>query len=578
MQKLSLNKGSELGKVFSVDTKKILVKVNSEECLNSLKINDIIVFNGNNNDEMLVGITTKVSKKISNSNEDAEEENQDEIEMVENFCSIALVGTFYDKLGTTQTNVFRRAINTYPEINSIAFKATDPSISIIMNAVGSSSKGDKNLKIGEFSINKNVPAILNGNKFFQRHACIVGSTGSGKSWTIASILEKINLLDYSNTILFDLHGEYNELTYAKHIKISAETGGLKMPLWFFNYEEIHSLFIESSEGTSANQRAVVIDYILTQKKEYLNSNLKELDENIITADTPLPFSVNNLTTYLNQKNIEEIDTGEFFKTGDRKGQPRTKQGPHNGKLTNLVNRLQSKIDDKKYAFVFDESATISHEYLNIFAKTILEFSHSNNIKVIDLSEVPSDILPIIIGTLTRLIYDIQFWMTPESTQVRHPLVFICDEAHKYMPNNSSKLKSVEKKSLDIFEKIAKEGRKYGVGLLVVSQRPSELNTTIFSQCNNIISLKISNDRDKSAVSNMLTDSLSGLIDILPNLDKGECIVVGDSIMVPSKIILDKPKEKPKSSTIEFWDKWEKNENTVFNIDQSITNMINQTRN
>lgn len=572
--KLSDYMCKEIGAVINVDTRKVIVKVSSEDSLNCLKINDLIIFKGNNNDEMLIGIITKVSKKYHDISE--EDDNKDDKEYSENYCSIALVGTFYDKLGASKSSIFKRVVNTYPEINSEAYQASDESVSIIMNALGDSGESDKKLNIGSFAINRNVPAILNGNKFFQRHACIVGSTGSGKSWTTAGMLEKINQLEFSNTILFDLHGEYNELSYAKHIKICSEDGGLKMPLWFFNYEEIHSLFIESSEGSSANQRAVVIDYILNAKKKYLSTNMAGLDKNIVTADIPIPFSVSKLYKFLNDKNVEEIETGEKYKSGDKQGQPKTRQGNYYGKLTNLINRLQSKIDDKKYAFVFDEQGTGNHEYLNRFADSIMGFNEKN-IKVIDLSEIPSDILPIIIGTLTRLIYDIQFWMTPKKDQVRHPLVFICDEAHKYMPNDSSKLKAVEKKSLEIFEKIAKEGRKYGIGLLVVSQRPSELNTTIFSQCNNILSLKITNDRDKNAVSNMLTDSLSGLTDMLPNLDKGECIVVGDSIMLPSKIILDIPEEEPKSSTIEFWDKWQDKNKTVFDIESSIENLIKQNR-
>lgn len=446
-----------------------------------------------------------------------------------------------------------------------------------MNALVNEQKFDQKLDIGKFANNKEVPAILDGNKFFQRHACIIGSTGSGKSWTVASILEKINRLKYSNAIVFDLHGEYNELSYAKHIKISADNEGLKIPLWFFNYEEIHSLFIESSEGTSANQRAVVVDYLLKSKKEYLNKSLSNVSEDIVTADTQIPFSAIELNKYLNFKNTEEIDTGDTYKTGDKKGMVKKKQGANYDKLTNLITRLQSKIDDKKYAFVFDESGTNSHEYLNTFAHMVLDNCDSN-IKIIDLSEIPADILPIIIGIVTRMIYDIQFWMTPQKDEVRHPLVFVCDEAHIYMPNDSSKLKAVEKKSLDIFEKIAKEGRKYGVGLLIVSQRLSDLNSTIISQCNNIISLKITNDRDKSTVNNMLPDSMSGIVEMLPNLDKGECIVVGDAIMLLSKIILDKPAEKPKSATIDFWDKWDKNEHTVFDIDTAIENMIKQSRN
>ena len=234
------------------------------------------------------------------------------------------------------------------------------------------------------------------------------------------------------------------------------------------------------------------------------------------------------------------------------------------------------MDDKKYGFVFNEEDTMQADYLNQFAARIMG-NDKYRIKVIDLSEVPSDMLAIIIGIVTRIIYDIQFWMTPAKDEVRHPLVLVCDEAHIYMSNDMSKMKAVEKKSLEIFAKIAKEGRKYGIGLLIVSQRPAELNTTIMSQCNNIVSLKVTNDRDKSAVAAMLTDSLVGIVEMLPNLDVGECVVVGDAIMLPSKIILDKPKEKPKSATIDFWDRWYDGKQTVFDIAAATLNLIKQSR-
>ncbi|EUJ20559.1 ATP-binding protein [Listeria aquatica] len=407
--------------------------------------------------------------------------------------------------------------------------------------------------------------------FFQRHAAIVGSTGSGKSYTTARILEKINELNYSNVIVFDLHGEYNELSYAKQIKIGGGCNQLKMPLWFFKYEEIHSLFIESASGTSSNQRAVVVEHILEKKKEYIKENLANLfNKNVVTADTPIPFSAINLLNYLKGKDVEMIE-GETAK-----GRPTSKQGHHYGKLTNLISRLQTKVDDKKYHFVFNEEDTLDFKYLNKFISTILNFK-DERIKIIDVSEVPADILPIIIGVITRIIYDIQFWTTPDKEENRHPVLFVCDEAHIYMPHNTINLPSVTIKSLNVFERIAKEGRKYGVGLLMVSQRPSELNTTIVSQCNNLISLRISNDRDKTAVASLLTDSMVGLIENLPNLEIGQCMVIGDAIMLPSKIILDEPWEKPKSATIPFWDKWSTKENSKFDIDEALNNMIKQYR-
>lgn len=572
-QDIKANLREEIGKVQSVDTKKVIVNVQKEELLNELKINDVAILSGNNADEKLIGIVTKVSKKrIDLDNIELDEDTL--FEYSYNFCSITLVGTFYSKISPTEKNVFKRAVNTYPEINSLVFKANSNALSIIMNSLVSKQNSEENLKIGKYASNQFVEAILDGNKFFQRHAAIVGSTGSGKSFTVANILEKADRLEYSNIIVFDLHGEYNELSYAKQIKIGDTEGSLQIPLWFFNYEEIHSLFIESSEGTASNQRAVVIKHILDKKKKYI-SGIDNFSSDIITVDTPIPFSSKSLKEYLEKENIKEEKTGEIYQRGSKEGQEKTKKGQYYGKLTNLITRLQTKMDDKKYGFVFNEQNTQNYKYLNKFISEIM--GGDKRIKVIDLSEIPSDMLSIIIGIVTRLIYDVQFWMTPKKDETRHPLAFICDEAHLYMPRDTSKLKVVEKKSLEIFEKISKEGRKYGVSLVVVSQRPAELNTTIISQCNNIISLKITNDRDKAAVATMLTDSLVGLVETLPNLDVGECIAVGDAIKLPTKIILDRPKEEPKSSTIDFWDRWFDGKKTVFDIEKAIVNMIKQSR-
>lgn len=566
-----------IGKVINVDTKKIAIEVSEEETLNRLKINDMTIMSGNNADEKLIGIITKVTKKRIDFDEN-EDEQEEEWNCSANICNVTLVGSFYIKLGIKKRNIFKRSINTYPEINSEVFLAEGEALSIIMNSLDDTdSPATEKLMIGKYASNREVQAILDGNKFFQRHACIVGSTGSGKSYTVANILEKTEKLPYANIIVYDLHGEYTQLSYAEQIKISDEKGGLHIPLWFFNYEEIHSLFIESSEGTSTNQRAAVVDYILKSKKEYIEKNMKELSSDVVTADTPIPFSAHRLKEYLEKEDIREDETGDFYKSGDNKGQPKTKKGQYNGKLTNLIMRLQTKMDDKKYGFVFNEDETQNESYLNEFTRKIMGVDSSKKVKVIDLSEVPTDMLTIVIGIVTRLVYDVQFWMSPENNQTRHPLAFVCDEAHIYMSNDMSSMRLAEKKSLEIFEKISKEGRKYGIALLIVSQRPAELNTTIISQCNNIISLKITNDRDKRAVASMLTDSWVGLVDSLPNLDVGECVVVGDAIKLPVKILLDKPNEEPLSSTIEFWDRWSDKQDTIFDIDGAIINMIRQSR-
>ncbi len=274
-----------IGIVENVDTKKIHVCVENEAVLNTLKINDIVILAGSHADEKLIGILTKVTKKKI----EYDESEEDEIINSNNYCVINIVGSFYNKYGAGKENRFKRVINTYPEINSKVYRADEMAMKLIMNAVSGNVEAGKNLKLGYFASNKDVDAILDGNRFFQRHACIVGSTGSGKSYTVANILEKAAQLPYANMIVFDLHGEYNQLSYADQIKICDEPGGLNIPLWFFNYEEIHSLFIESSEGTSTNQRAAVINYILQNKKAYIKEKMSGISEEVVTADTQFLF-------------------------------------------------------------------------------------------------------------------------------------------------------------------------------------------------------------------------------------------------------------------------------------------------
>ena len=205
-----------IGMVENVDTRKVVVGVENEGVLNTLKINDIVVLGGSNSDEKLIGILTKVTKKKV---EFDETEQTEDLLYSNNCCVVNLVGSFYNKYGAGSENKFKRAINTYPEINSKVYQANEAAMQMIMNAVRGKAAESKSLEIGHFASNKDVAAILDDNRFFQRHACIVGSTGSGKSYTVASVLEKANQLPYANMVVFDLHGEYNELSYADQIKI-----------------------------------------------------------------------------------------------------------------------------------------------------------------------------------------------------------------------------------------------------------------------------------------------------------------------------------------------------------------------
>ncbi len=230
--------------------------------------------------------------------------------------------------------------------------------------------------------------------------------------------------------------------------------------------------------------------------------------NAFTLDSPIPFDIRNVISKLTRLNVEMVPGA---KGGER-------PLPFYGDFSRLLIRLASKIDDKRYGFLFQAPASENnYDSMANMAKRLMDYSESGGqIKVIDFSEVPADILPIIVGLAARIIYQVQFWTDRNK---RKPMVFVCDEAHLYLPKKEGK-NPVELRAIENFEKIAKEGRKYGVALLVISQRPSDVSTTILSQCNNVIALRLTNSDDQLTVKKLMPESLEGLMDTLPSLDIG----------------------------------------------------------
>jgi len=192
--------------------------------------------------------------------------------------------------------------------------------------------------------------------------------------------------------------------------------------------------------------------------------------------------------------------------------------------------------------------------------------------VIDFSEVPSEILPVIVGLVARIIFQIQFWTSHDK---RRPLAMVCDEAHLYLPKKENQ-NPIEKRAIEAFEKIAKEGRKYGVALLIASQRPSDVSTTVLSQCNNIIAMRLTNGADQATVKKLMPESLESLLDVLPIMDIGEALVVGDAVLLPSRIKITKPNEKPLSATIDFWSEWQETAEKP-DFERAVENMRKQGR-
>jgi len=580
-----------LGEVRGVDTSQIFIRVTTAEKLSHARVGRLVAIQGQDANEWVVGLVNRVWRDPIESklNEQVEEVSIEQISSEMNTIQVTLVGTYLARYGT-KFNHFTRAILSLPDINRLVFPLEGRSLELFMSIIGNAENGDtvSPLEIGVYTLDRKAKTFLDADKLFQRHAALLGSTGSGKSWSVATILEQAIQRKNSNIILFDLHGEYTELPYTQQLRIAGpgdlvnpEKDVLFLPFWLMNYDEIQSLIIDYSEQSAPNQSMAVLETIIEAKKETLQALDKKDVLDSFTVNSPIPFEMETIIDILSKKNSEELDTGEVYKTGVNAGQAKTKQGPLFDKLTRMLIRLTNKIEDRRYGFLFSApDETYRYEFLNELAQTLMGHSgissyNKPGIKVIDFSEVPSDILPVIVSLVARLVYQIQFWLEPgESNEGRHPILLVCDEAHLYLPNAPENIS--ERKSLENFERIAKEGRKYGVGLFIVSQRPSDVSTTILSQCNNIISLRLTNERDKSVVKNLLPDTLGGLLDVLPGLEVGEAVVVGDSTLLPTRIILNKPKHPPKSSTIDFWTRWEKSGQEI-DLLKAVENLRKQSR-
>ncbi len=344
-----------------------------------------------------------------------------------------------------------------------------------------------------------------------------------------------------------------------------------LPYWLLNWEEMQAILVDRSEMTAHNQAMIVHDEVSAAKRKRLTEKGKKDVLASFTVDSPVPFDLDSVQQAIKAKN-EEMVPGAGAKD---------KQGPFHGVFSRFLVRLTSKRADRRYGFMYQVPEDwMEYESLHRLAEMLLGHGGASKgvnsgIKVIDFSEVPSDILPVIVALVARLVFQIQFW-GPQGESERHPILLVCDEAHLYLPRLSAEANPLERRGLDNFHRIAKEGRKYGVGMLVVSQRPADISTTILSQCNNFISLRLTNREDQAVVRRLMPESLEGILEILPALDIGEAVVVGDAILLPTRVKLWEPKCKPLSATIDFWRYW-KREKVQSDLVRAVENMRRQAR-
>jgi len=543
-----------LGQVASVDTATVIVEVNDIEQLKRLQVNRLAVLQSSKPGQHLIGLITQVTRKRQQPATADTEEEPEEL----NLCKISLIGSLLDKDGL-RTNVFRRTLESLPEIDANCFALEGEFLTAFMRVVSQAVGDASSFAIGKYTLDENAIAFLNGNKLFQRHAFIGGSTGSGKSWTTAKIIEKVADLASANAIVFDLHGEYSPLVGKgiSHFKVAGpadvvarktlQDGVIYLPYWLLSYEALVALFVDRSDQNAPNQAMLMSREVNNAKTAYLIAGSHKDLLADFTIDSPVPFALDSLLASLEAINNEMVPGA---KAGTEKA------GEFNGKLSRMISRLENKISDRRLGFLFQGGAdTLDFDWLSHLAAAIFGSTAEKGgggVKIIDFSEVPSDVLPLIVSLVARLAFAIQQW-TP--SDLRHPVALLCDEAHLYIPNRSDADAS-DDISISIFERIAKEGRKYGVSLLVISQRPSEVNKTMLSQCSNFISMRLTNADDQAVIKKLLPDSLGSFSDILPTLDTGEALIVGDASLLPSRIRVDEPLVKPNGGTVDFWTDWQ----------------------
>lgn len=562
---LKFDPPSKLGKVASVDTSRVLIAVENAALLPRAAVGSLVAIQGTTAQEFLIGMTERVTRQLreQTAQPDPMAPTTLAVEVVpDDSLRAVLLGTYRTIEGTVR-NRFKRGADSFPQIDRDCFLIEGGNLQRFMGLLGKDLDETQRLELGHFAIDHSAAAIANGDRFFQRHAAILGSTGSGKSCAVSLILERAHARKHANIIVFDMHGEYASLAnpparkegtgpvpIAAAFKIAGPgdlakppENALFLPYWLLNREEMLSMILDRSDQNAPNQAARFTTHVREFKDTTLKDEKQETVRATFTVDSPVPYKLTDLLVKL-----REDDSG--MKPGAAKAEIK---GDWNGKLTRFISRLEAKAEDRRYGFMFKPpEVALKYDWLaKQIAKLLAPGEGKHGIKVVDFSEVPSDVLPVVTGVFARLLYDVQFWMQHEK---RTPFVFVCDEAHLYLPVRED-ADAVEKQALYSFERIAKEGRKYGVSLLVVSQRPSDVSRTILSQCNNFLILRLTNDQDQNVVRRLMPDSLAGVLDGLPLLDTGEALLLGDAILLPARIKLKFPSIEPLSQTRNFWQEW-----------------------
>ncbi len=441
-------------------------------------------------------------------------------------------------LGEISTGgLFENGVKNYPVVGAELHAVSEDDIKSIF--VKFRAQG---YSVGTLSNDSSLDVCLDPAVLFGRHCAILGQSGAGKSWTVTNLLQRaVKVMPRAHIILLDLHGEYawkdrdGKQHYAFHENTvrHIDARELEMPYWLMTFEELVDLFIDRTDDNASVQIAFLRDSV----HDLRNKANKELDIGTLSVDSPVYFSLDSLYEYFDDANKMTTNFGKD-------------KGALAGQFDQFLMRLESRMNDTRYDFMLRPKHRTSSDSLSGLLRDFVGLGEPKRpITVIDLSTVPFDVRPTVSAQIGRLAFEFNYW----NPQYRDfPLLLVCEEAHAYIPRDNDPRYEGTRKSM---QRIAKEGRKYGVGLTVVSQRPNELSETVLAQCSTFICLRLTNPDDQAYVRNLVPEAERDLIDILASLGRGEALAMGQAAPLPTRVQLYRPDPVPNSSDVDFYQQW-----------------------
>ena len=418
-------------------------------------------------------------------------------------------------------------------------------------------------KVGKLSSFESIDVYLDASSFFGRHAAILGQTGSGKSWTVTSLIQSaLRFMPNAHMIIMDMHGEYgikktDELSsspFPSNKVRCMDALELEMPYWLLTYSDLADLFI-SPDDTHASLQLAFLRNALGELRIEANKNASL---GHITVDSPVYFSLEELRDQFELANQETEDFGRV-------------KGATFGKFDQLLVRLNSMMNDTRYDFMLKPRTRTSTATLVDLMKDFVGLGEPKaNVTVLNLSAVPYDVAPMVTALIGRLAFEFNFW-NPKCLEF--PIWLVCEEAQQYIPRNDD---SRYREARRTFEHISKAGRKYGVGLCIVSQRPHEVSETVLAQCGTYLCLHMTNPDDQEYLRDMVPDSARGTFSAITSLSRGEVVAMGAAVPMPVRFQMSLPNPPPNAQDVNFAEKWSKGGEEV-DVEQLVSNWHRQIR-